>query len=250
MSAWGNQSTQRLGANEWFATTHWSVVLAAKQEETSGSMEALGILCTTYWRPIYAFLRRDGYNEADAQDLTQDFFAHLIAQNFLGHHQDKRGKFRSFLLTFLRHFLSDHRDRQRAQKRGGGQTLISLDQFEMEERLAIEPADPVSAEQEFDRRWAQVLIETAYQRLQDECEADGAAELYMALNNAQAGDRLEESYAELGRRLGMSESAVKSAIHRLRRRHRVILRAVIAATVGSTADVNEEIRYLIAASAR
>ncbi len=227
-----------------FHTTHWSVVLAAKDVSASGAAVALETLCRTYWQPLYAYIRREGYEQADAQDLTQEFFARLLEKNYLGHLQDQRGKFRSFLLTLVKHFLSDERDKRRAQKRGGGKAAISLDDPELEQGSHIASERELSAEQLFDRRWAQTVLDNALRQLGKDYRESGRGALFERLKDYQPGAALE-TYAQIGAELGMSEEAVKSAVHRLRRRHREILRAEIAHTVDRPEEIDEEIRYLI-----
>jgi RNA polymerase sigma factor (sigma-70 family) len=229
----------------WFVTTHWSVVLDAKGQDTTRANEALEKLCHTYWRPIYAFIRRNGSNPADAQDLTQEFFYRLLSKQYLRHLQDQRGKFRSFLLTFVKHFLSDERDKASAQKRGGGQALFSLDDTVGEDLFQAETATKLTPDQLFERSWAQTVLQQALHHLANEYRESGKAALYEKLKDIQPGEHGPLSYCEIGAELGMSETAVKSAVHRLRRRHREILREVIAHTVTRAEDVDDEIRYLI-----
>lgn len=227
-----------------FATTHWSIVLSARNGDSSEAFTALESLCRAYWRPVYAYVRRDGQRPADAQDLTQEFFRRFIEKDWIENLQHQRGKFRSFLLTFLKHFLSDERDRAGALKRGGGATLIALDDLEAEERYAQEPVNS-TPDQAFERRWAETVMERAVQRLRDEYREEGKGPLFELLKDSQPGERAEGGYAELGVQLGMSEGAVKSAVHRLRLRHRDLLRAEIASTIGDLSEVDDEIRHLI-----
>jgi RNA polymerase sigma-70 factor (ECF subfamily) len=231
---------------QWFATTHWSLVLAAGHESASGAQEALEKLCGSYWFPLYAFVRRQGHNPHDAQDLTQEFFAWLLGSKHLSVADPERGKFRSFLLCRLKHFLSDERKKASAQKRGGGQALISLDAQSAEERYGLEPLTELTPEVIFDRRWALTVMEQTVARLRAEYVAADRTELFEELRHFQAGEETSRSYAEVAARLGLSESAVKSAIYRLRQRHRDLLRQEIAQTVATPAEVEGEIRYLIA----
>ena len=152
----------------WFATTHWTVVLSARGPGSPGHTAALEQFCRNYWRPVYSFIRHDGKPPAEAQDLTQEFFAHLIQKDHLQRLTDRRGKFRSFLLILLKHFLSDQRDKAQAQKLGGGQTFISLDEFEAEERSALNAADRLTPDRAFEQRWARALIEHAYGKLEED----------------------------------------------------------------------------------
>jgi RNA polymerase sigma factor (sigma-70 family) len=233
-------------AGAWFVTTHWSVVLEAKGDDSVRANEALEKLCRIYWRPVYAFIRRNGHSPTDAQDLTQEFFFRLLSKDYLRHLRDQRGKFRSFLLTFVKHFLSDERDKAFAQKRGGGQALVSLDDTTGEDFFQAETACRLSPDQLFERSWAETVLDQAVRRLAEEYVAGGKAALYERLKDIQPGEHGPVSYAQMGVELGMSETAVKSAVHRLRRRHREILREVIAHTVTRPEDVDDEIRYLIA----
>ncbi len=227
-----------------FVTTHWSVVLAAGQSADAQASAALEQLCRTYWYPLYAYVRREGHNPTDAQDLTQEFFARLLARNSLAHVGPQKGKFRSFLLAALRHSLSDQRDRARALKRGGGAEVFSLDAQEAEERYRFEPVDRLDAEKIYERRWAMTLLEQAQQRLREELAAAGKAELFERLRSFVAGDS-EISCGEVAAELGLSESAVKSAVHRLRERYRELVREEIAHTVADQTEIDAELRYLI-----
>jgi len=221
-------------------------VLAAGDTSAPGAQEALGKLCRAYWYPLYAFVRRQGYNPHDAQDSTQQFFAWLIEHKQLRVADVERGKFRSFLLTMLKHFLSDERKKARAQKRGGGQQILSLDAQSAEDRYRLEPATNLTPELIFDQRWALTVMEQTVARLRQEYGAAGRAELFEELKHFQPGEETVPSYAEVAVQLGLTESAVKSAIYRLRQRHGDLLREEIAQTVATPAEVDEEIRYLIA----
>lgn len=242
MSATASDST--LDRAQSFVTTHWSVVLAAKQGDLAQMRGALEKLCRTYWRPLYAYIRREGYGVQDAQDLTQGFFSVLLEKDYLRHLHDQRGKFRSFLLTFLKHFLSDARNKAAAQKRGGGTTFVSLDDTSVEERC-LEPALVLSPEQIFERRWAQTVLDEAVNRLRAEYASSGKEALFEQLKDFQPAKHGDLSYAEVAAQLGMTESAIKSAVHRLRLRHREILREEIAHTVTCPEEIDEEIRYLL-----
>ena len=228
-----------------FATTHWSVVLTAGRGESPRAAEALEQLCGTYWYPLYACVRRQGYNPDDAQDLTQEFFAHLLASDYLTRADPQSGKFRSFLLTGLKHFLCDQWDKAHRLKRGGGRKLISFDQQTAEERYRLEPADLLTPERLFERSWAATLLERAAGRLRDEYAAAGKAELYNQLTEFRLDVSEQRAYAEVAAELGLSESALKSAIRRLRQRHLQLVRGEIAQTVANPGEVDEEIRYLL-----
>lgn len=234
----------RVREREWFTTTHWSVVLAARDGTPDQAAEALERLCRTYWPPLFSYLRRDGYGPEDAEDLAQEFFARLIERQYLQrlHHQD--GRFRSFLLKFLKHFLLEKRGRAQAQKRGGGREFISLDAPPAENPYLLEPVTQLTPDEVYERRWAQALMQRTYQRLEDEYIAAGKTAIYQALQGFQPRAQDGESYAAIGRRLGLSEPALKSAMQRLRRRHREILREEVAHTVRQTEEIDEELQYL------
>ena len=241
-----NHSESGPAGGSWFTTTHWSVVLAAGESASPNAREALETLCRAYWYPLYAFVRRQGYAPPDAQDLTQAFFARVLEKDYLAQVQREKGKFRSFLLGCLRHFLSDERDRAQALKRGGGQILISLDAPSPEDQYRLEPADDMTADKLFERRWALTLLEQARGLLRDEYVRAGKAELYEKLLIFEAGDKGAPSYAEVAAQLGITESAMKSAVFRLRQRYRELVRTEIAHTVADPAEIDEEIRHLIA----
>ena len=229
-----------------FATTHWSVVLEAGQEDSAKASEAMALLCRAYWYPLYAYIRRRGCNAADAQDLTQEFFTRLLQKNYPAQADRAKGKFRSFLLLTLNHFLADEHAKATAQKRGGGQIFISLDAEAPEDRYCLEPADTLSPEKLFERRWAQTILDQALVRLRTEFAQQGKAEIYEVLKAFEPGEQNPLSYAEAAARLGVSESAIKSMIHRLRQRHREMVRDEVAHTVSTAAEVDEELRHLIA----
>lgn len=236
-----SSATPHAGA---FLPTRWSVVIAAGRGRESEAKRALEELCKTYWYPLYAFVRRAGHGAHDAQDLTQEFFARLLSRNDLAAVDRARGKFRSFLLASLKHFLANEWDRVNAQKRGGGQTLLSLDAATAEQRYALEPADTASADQLYDRRWALTMLEQSLARVREECAADGSLRLFEEIKGTLMGDATP--HAEIAERLGMSEGAVSVAIHRLRKRCREALRTLIAETVNTGAEVDEEMQHLLA----
>jgi RNA polymerase sigma factor (sigma-70 family) len=227
-----------------FATTHWSVVLSARDKDASRSAEALETLCRTYWYPLYAFARRQGQRPHDAQDLTQAFFARLLEKDYLKAAGREKGKFRTFLLVALKRFLADDWDRQHAQKRGGFATIVSIDQELAESRFAAEPADRLQPDVVFDRQWAVALIERVMARLQEEYVSSGRARLFEVLRGCLARDESAPSYAEIAAGLNLTEAAVKMAVHRMRARYRELLYAEIADTVSSPEEVEEEIRHL------
>lgn len=232
-----------------FATTHWSVVLRAGRRDAAGSREALARLCRAYWFPLYAQVRRRGYNAHDAQDLTQSFFARLLQNDLLGHADPTRGRFRSFVLTALKHFLSDEWEKAKAQKRGGGQVLISIDADAAERQFHAEPADASAPDQAFDRQWAVTLLRAVLAQLEQEYLAAGKARPFAVLKQTLTGSREGQPYAELAAELGLSEGAVKVAVHRLRRRYRELLESEIAHTVASPEEVAAELQYLFRALA-
>jgi RNA polymerase sigma-70 factor (ECF subfamily) len=233
---------------DYFATTHWTMVLNAGRSDSTSARNALTQLCQTYWYPLYAYLRRRGVSPADAEDLTQGFFARLLELNSLADVRREKGKFRSFLLASLNHFLSDEWDRQRAQKRGQGR-VISLDACAAEARWSREPADTLTPESLFERKWAMTLLETVVQRLQRNYESAGKGPLFMALRFSIAGEKPDAPYAKLSADLGLSEPALRVAVHRLRQRYRQLLREEIAQTVATEAEVDAEIQHLYRALA-
>jgi RNA polymerase sigma factor (sigma-70 family) len=227
-----------------FVTTRWSVVLAAGRSDTPRAQDALARLCQSYWHPLYAYVRRRGYSIEDAQDLTQEFFARLLERNAIATVSPEKGRFRSFLLASMNHFLSDAWDKARAQKRGAGK-VISFDTETAETWLDQRPSENLTPERAFELRWAITLLEQVYQRLEEEHRQQGKAELFDDLRTTLAGPGNSAPYAELAARLGMNEGAVKVAVHRLRQRYRALLRETIAETVESEAEVEEELRYLM-----
>ena len=226
-----------------FATTRWSVVLAAGKTHTPSADAALATLCEAYWSPLYAFIRRAGRSPHDAQDLTQDFISRLLAKNLLRAADPVRGRFRNFLLGALRHFLANEWDRANAIKRGGGHRVYSLDYASAESAYAMEALDR-SAENVFDRRWALTLLDRGLEALREDYIRRGKTSLFEGLNGCLTGDRGTDGYAEIGRSLGMSEGAVKVAVHRLRSRYRQLLRNEIAQTVDTPEEVELELAEL------
>jgi RNA polymerase sigma-70 factor (ECF subfamily) len=227
-----------------FATTRWSVVLAAGGNNTQAGA-ALGELCRLYWYPLYAFVRRQGHDAHDAQDLTQEFFARLIEKEWLGDVARERGRFRSWLLAAMRHFLANEWNRLRTQKRGGGAPVVSLDETDAEGRYVHEPAAVTDAEQLFDRRWAMTLLDEVIARLQSEMRAAGKEAQFEAMKGALAGGSVD--YEAIVTRLGMKEGAARVAVHRLRERYRELLRAAVGETVESPAEIEGELRHLFSA---
>jgi len=229
---------------QWFVTTRWSVVLAAGQRNAAGSVEALEFLCRRYWPPIYAFIQRRGFAPADAQDLTQEFFARLLEKDSIEAADAAKGKFRTFLLTALTRFLINERERGQAQKRGGGCIHLSLD-FEAEDRHRFEPAATATPETIYERRWVEALLEAVLSRLREEHEGAGERERFEMLKPFLVAEEEAPSGAEVASRLGLTESAAYSAVHRLRQRYGEILREEIGHTVNSAAEIEDELRYLV-----
>jgi DNA-directed RNA polymerase specialized sigma24 family protein len=227
-----------------FATTHWSVVLAAGEVESPRSREALEKLCRAYWYPLYAYVRRKGYRADDAQDLTQEFFARLLARNYLSVADRNKGKFRSFLLGSLENFLAREWTKAHAQKRGGGQTLFSLDELDAESRYCVEPAHDLTAKKMFDWRWAMTVLDQAMVQLRDECLSNNKGDLLGKVEGLLSGEKGETSYAELAAELKMGEGAIKMAVLRLRRRYGELIRSEIAQTVTTPEEADEELRFL------
>jgi RNA polymerase sigma-70 factor (ECF subfamily) len=231
---------------ESFATTQWSQVLAARDGTSSKARQALADLCSTYWYPLYAYVRRRGYRPDEAQDLTQAFFARLLEKESLRAADRERGRFRSFLLASLQHFLCNEHDRARARKRGGGRAALSFDLDAAEDRYRLDPSHDLTPEKLFERRWALTLLDQVLGRLRQEWEADGKGPLFVALKPTLTGEANTDSYREVASHLGLSEAGVKVTVHRLRRRYRDLLREEIGRTVAQARDVEDEIRNLFA----
>lgn len=228
-----------------FMTTRWSVVLAAQGSDSIHAGTALSNLCESYWYPLYAFIRRRGHASHDAQDLTQAFFEKLLEKNYLASVARERGKFRTFLLASLKHFLANEWDKGQAAKRGGGKLLISLDDTEAEARYILEPAEHLSADKLYERRWALTLLDQVLERLRNEMISAGKEDHFEALKACLTRGKGEQSFASIGDQLGISEGTARVAAHRLRKRYRDLLREEIAQTVADESDVDDEIRYLI-----
>ena len=234
-----------IAASRDFRTTQWSVVLKAGGASDE-ARPALETLCRSYWYPLYAFVRRRGHGEHEAQDLTQQFFARLLAGDSLQTVSPEKGRFRTFLLAAMKHFLANEwRDAHRL-KRGGGMELLSWDELDPERRYALEPTDIASAESLFDRRWAQAVVSSALARLEVEMRREGTADRYAALKFFLQGDGGQDSYASAATRLNLSEAATRSAMFRMRRRYGELIREEIAQTVATPTDVETEIQHLIA----
>jgi RNA polymerase sigma factor (sigma-70 family) len=233
-----------------FTSTQWSLVLAAAGRSTPASENALGALCAAYWPPLYAYIRRRGYEVSEAQDLTQAFFVRLLEKNYLGDADREKGKFRSFLLASLNHFLANEWDRKQAQKRGGGVTIVPLEMDSAEGYYRTDRADLLTPEKLFERRWALTVIELALKRLEEEFTDKGKARLFNCVKPFLTGADGELTYHQIGAELGMSEGAVKAAVHRMRRRFRELMRAEIAQTImrpDQPDAIDAELRSLLAA---
>lgn len=231
-----------------FATTRWSLVVAAGQRSSPESREALTALCWQYWYPLYAYVRRRGKTPEDAHDLTQAFFTRLIEKNDVSAAEQRHGRFRAWLLTSLKNFLANDFDRASAQKRGGGAAVVSLDATDAEGRYQLEPADDRTPEQLYERRWAMALLERALETLRQEQEAKGKRLLFERLVCGLTGDP-ELPFAEIGARLGMEENAVRQSMLRLRRRYKELLFAQLDDTLEDPAEREEELKGLLASLA-
>jgi RNA polymerase sigma factor (sigma-70 family) len=229
-----------------FDTTQWSLVVAAADRTSPKAEEALATLCQSYWYPVYSYVRRQGYSADDAADLTQGFFTRLLEKDYLQQVDRERGRFRAFLLASCRHFLSNERDHARAQKRGGGQRLVSIDAAAAEERLKLEPSHHLTPEKEYMRRFALAVIDSALRSLRLELEPRGKARTFDCLKSFLVGEAAADSYAQAAAELGSTEGAVRVTVHRLRRRFRDRLREEIGRTVDDAASVDDELRALLA----
>jgi DNA-directed RNA polymerase specialized sigma24 family protein len=228
-----------------FKTTRWTLVLRAKGQALPEALAALGQLCRVYWYPLYAYARSKGHGADDAQDLTQEFFARVVEKNYLDIADQKKGKFRWFLLTAFKCFLANEYDRQTAEKRGGGRVPISLDVGQAEKRFQLEPVVQAPSDKVFDRRWAMTVLRTAQDQLRAVYTAEDKLERFDKLDGHLPGKTPPKSYADTGAELGISEAAVKMEVRRMRKRFGELLKAEIAHTVASEAEIEEEIRYLI-----
>ena len=234
-------------ARALFVTTRWSVVLSARDKSSPGSEQALETLCRTYWYPLYAFVRGSGYSPADAQDLTQEFFARLLAKDYLTAVVPEKGRFRTFLRMALKRFLIHEWERLRAQKRGGGRAHLAFDTSLAEERFRGDQAQPMTPDRLYDRRWALALLDEAMVRLEQEYAGMGkAAEMSHLKPHLTAGHG-EIRYGELAAALGTSEGAARVAVHRLRKRFREVFRELVADTVATPEEVEAELREVLEA---
>lgn len=238
-----NQPVDR-SADKEFATTRWSIVVAAGERSTSQAERALAQLCQLYWFPLYAYARRRLASSDAAQDAVQNFFAELLEKNIVAKADRDRGRFRAFLLTSLKNFLVGQWQKEHAQKRGGGRVLLSLDFAAGESRYLLEPIDNLTPELLFERQWALALLADVLAKLRSQWEAAGKTAEFEALKPCIASDATPGGYAAIAAQLETSEGAARVAAHRLRQRYRELLRGAIADTVASAADVDDEIRRL------
>jgi len=228
-----------------FVTTHWSVVLTA-QSQSPAAQAALETLCCAYWKPLYAFVRREGHQFEEAEDLTQEFFARLLARRDFDAVRREKGRLRSYLLVSLKHFLANERDRSKAIKRGRGERPISLDEIQAHRRLALEPVESLTADQIYERQWAMAVLDQVLARLEADYRANGRGLLFDRLKVLLANEPNHPSQAEIADELGMTENAVKQAFHRMRVRYRELLREQIAHTIATPEELEDELRHLIA----
>lgn len=234
-------------ANEQFLTTRWSLVAAAGSKSSPDAQRALEALCETYWYPLYAFVRRQGKQAAEAQDLTQAFFTRLLEKDYLQAADQEKGRFRTFLLTVFRRFLANQHQRDGALRRGGGRPVLSLDFDDGERRLQLEPSHDWTAERDYERRWALTLLDEVLAKLEQDYAAQGNAELFNRLKIFLTVGDAEETYREIGRALGLSEAAVKVTVYRMRQRYRDLIQNEVANTVTREDEVADELDCLLSA---
>jgi RNA polymerase sigma factor (sigma-70 family) len=233
------------GKDHWFTTTHWSVVLAAGRDGVSGGREALETLCRTYWPPLYAYARSRGCSVEEAEDLTQGFFARLLAKESYQRADPAKGRFRNFLLASFKHFLISEWRKAATLKRGGGQPALSLDTPSAEESYAAMMADDRTPETTYEKRWALILMERALGKLREEHAAPEQRALFERLADCVWGEQAKVSFAQVAAELGLSENAVRARVHQLRQRGGELLRQEVAHTVQSPGEVEDELRYLV-----
>ena len=238
--------TSSWGERAGFAVTRWTVVLAAAGERSGTQRRrALEELAQAYWFPLYAYIRRQGHKAPEAEDLTQEFFSRLLEKKSLATVDRDKGKFRSFLLASVKNFLSDEWDKSKTLKRGGGQKIVALDGMDAETRYALEPADELTPERHFERRWALAVLDQVMARLRQEYLDRGTGEVFQILKVFLGPAAKTQDKAALAHRLGMSEGTARVAAHRLRKRYRELLRDEISQTVARPDLVDEEIRHLL-----
>ncbi len=245
MSTLADTPPRPAAARARFATTRWTMVLAAGRRSSPEASQALAELCRAYWYPLYAYVRRRGQPKEDAEDLTQAFFARLLEKDFLRSAARDKGRFRTFILVAFQRFCANEWDRARAQKRGGGQAIFSLNLDTAERRYHAEPADDLSADRIFERRWALTLIEQTMARLRKEYETAGKTRDFDLLKSFLTADGGDAPYAELAVTLGQNEGALRVAVHRLRKRFRELFRQEIAQTVSDPTEIDGELRHLM-----
>lgn len=246
MSSPATGEQAQLASPVHFQTTHWSVVLAAGQTDSARHAEALEYLCRAYWYPVYGYVRQRGYRPEDAQDLTQEFLARLIHRKWLADLDPHTGRFRSFLLTVLSRFLINEFERGQAARRGGGKSIVSLDQHQAEGRFALEPRTNETPERIFDRRWALALLDRALARLRAETRAAGKSRHFELLSPFLSRDTEPGDYATIADQLKLSAEAVAVAVHRLRQRYREVVREEVAQTLAQPSEIDAEMRHLFA----
>jgi len=239
-----DQSNDESQKAQWFPVTHWTDIVAARHEGSSTAAEALDRLCSTYWYPIYAYIRRKGHSDADAKDIAQGFFFHVLERNLLGSADRTKGKFRSFLLGSLNYFLANLRDFEQAKKRGGGATIISLDDQVGNERYALEPVDNLSPEKLFERRWALDLHAQAVRQLREDYCRQGKEQVFDLLQPFLSDQSDTGDYDALAQALKMTPGAVTTAVNRLRGRYGEFINDEIARTVASPEEIASERRYI------
>lgn len=244
MSDPDSKSETRNAASPGFVDTHWSVVIRAGSADSPEAQQALSELCQNYWYPLYAFIRRQGATPHDAEDLTQSFFARLLAKNYIADANREKGRFRTFLLVALKRFLANEWDRQHAQKRGGFQPVVSIDQTLAESRITAELKHDQQPDLLFERQWARTLLEHVEARLQQEYLSSGRHQLFTVLRPGLVRNESALSHAQLAAELNLTPAAIKVALYRMRLRYREILREEIGKTVSSPGEVVQEIRYL------
>jgi len=236
--------SERTADHQSFPPTQWSVVLSARADDSEERSRALQQICQTYWHPIYAYARKRGFSPPDSEDVTQEFFADLLRKKEFESLRERKGKLRTFLLVAARNFMANEWQKRKAQKRGGGVTVLSIDVKDAEDHTCLEPADNLSPETVFERHWASSILNAVMQRLQQLYELDGKAEVFEALKDHLGLGRGERSYREIGDGLGISETAARLTVHRMRKRYRQFLLEQIASTLDPEESAEEELRYL------
>jgi DNA-directed RNA polymerase specialized sigma24 family protein len=230
-----------------FPTTAWHLVLAVDSDSSVAGNEAFAALCRSYWHPIYAYIRQKGFPIEEAQDLTQEFFVRVLEKGYFNEADPARGRFRYFLLTAINHFLSNQRDRERAQKRGGGRIFLSLEMEEAENHYRRLPVDNQTPEKIYEKQWTVTILESVMTRLRTELEQEGRSGQFDRWKPFLAGEQERSGYGQLAAACGMTEAAARVAVHRMRRRYQQLLRDQIAQTLAQREEIEDEIRYLLKA---